>query len=347
MAFTDTKMNEILGEWPTVSVFVAARNEENNLSRCLTALSNQNYPGIWEVWVADDHSTDQTEMIAKAFVGQHNNFHFISVPDANSEVKGKALALACMAEKAVGSIFLVCDADMQMPSGWIRAMVSAMQKHRVDLINGTTATEGKALFSALQAIDWLIPQGTFAWLSLLGVSYTAMGNNMGITRKAYEATGGYFKIPFSLTEDFELFYQAKKLGFRLIHVFDTAVFGISAPQKSVSDWLEQHIRWMIGFMKLSFRQQWIFYAQLLLIPVFLLSFLFKPNVLSVVLGSAMILKVWYECALLVRIRQWHLLPYVLVYQLLWWPAYMWCWIGFLRRKTVSWKGRKWDLNEPI
>ena len=328
-------------QWPSVSVFVAARNEEKNLDKCLLSLAAQQYPGFWEVWIADDHSTDQTFLIASNFCIQNPNFQCFLVPDPEGAVKGKALALACMASKATGEVFLVCDADMQMPTGWVSAMVLALKKHGVDLINGTTTTLGKNWFCALQAIDWLVPQATFAWLSRLGVAYTAMGNNMGITRKAYEATGGYFNFPFSLTEDFELFRQANARGYRLIHEYNTAVLGISAPQENMADWLEQHIRWMIGFSQLPFRQRFIFYAQLLFYPLGLLSIMLGWKAALLPLAAMLVAKLLYEVALIAKLKLWQVIPYILLYELLWWPSYMICWLRFRQAGQVSWKGRRW------
>lgn len=335
-------MMEKSGSLPFVSVLVAARNEESNIFTCLNSLSLQNYSGSWEVLVADDHSEDQTHSIALSFSKRDSHFRIYSVPEPDSEVKGKAFALAVLAEKAAGSIFLICDADMKMPTGWIQSMVLALESYRVDLLNGTTTTEGKTLFSALQAIDWLVPQGHFSWLSRLGVAYTAMGNNMAITRKAYEATGGYLKIPFSLTEDFELFRQAHNKGFQLIHHFHISVLGISAPQNHPYDWLQQHIRWMIGFMQLPFSQKWVFYGQLVFYPLLVLSFFLPFPLLFIGLFSLWVLKFLANFGLISWVRQWRLILVLPIYELLWWPSYFACLIAFFNQTSISWKGRIWE-----
>ncbi|MFQ6040358.1 MAG: glycosyltransferase, partial [Candidatus Poribacteria bacterium] len=57
---------------PYVSVVVAARNEEDNLSACLKSLLTQSYPREqYEVIVVDDHSTDNTYSIACAFAADN------------------------------------------------------------------------------------------------------------------------------------------------------------------------------------------------------------------------------------------------------------------------------------
>jgi cellulose synthase/poly-beta-1,6-N-acetylglucosamine synthase-like glycosyltransferase len=337
-------MKEILEEanWPSVSVFVAARNEEDSIGKCLSALQNQRYPGHWEVWVANDHSTDTTAEIVESFCAELSHFNMLQVPDADTHVKGKAFALGLMAEKAEGEIFLVCDADMEMPGDWILSMIQEMKSQNVDLMNGTTTTKGENIFSVLQGIDWLLPQGTFAWMSHLNITYTAMGNNMAISRKAYEATGGYLKLPFSLTEDFELFKHAREKGFRLIHYFNKAVLGYSEPEKTVSDWLSQHVRWMVGFMQLPFSQQWVFYIQLLFYPLFFVSFFFEKSVATEIAQCLFLIKMVYEACLLAVVGRWKFIFWLPVYQLVWWPFYMTCFFRFHFSKTIVWKDRVWE-----
>lgn len=328
--------------WPSVSVWVAARNEEENLPTCLQHLALQDYKGTWEVWIADDHSEDQTLSIAHAWVSENPHFHLLSVPEWEGGTKGKALALGLLAGKSRGDLYLICDADMRMPAQWISAMVAAIQKYQVDLLNGTTTTDGNGFFSAIQGIDWLLPQGTFSWLSKLGISYTAMGNNMAISKKAYWATGGYMYLPFSLTEDFELFKQARNRGFRLIHHFDERVLGYSKAEKSWSHWLEQHVRWMVGFMELPFSQKWVLYIQLLFFPlVFLSAFLFPPMTQQGLWGLFGI-KLLYDFWILCRVMQFRLLPYLLIYQLIWWPFYISCLWAYHFSSHIKWKGRRWE-----
>jgi cellulose synthase/poly-beta-1,6-N-acetylglucosamine synthase-like glycosyltransferase len=339
------KMEELndLRHLPPVSVWVAARNEEKNLHACLQHLVAQDYAGQWEVRIADDGSQDSTFRIAAEFSAQYLHFHALRVPTRTTfQTRGKALAMGLLAQESAGEIYLFCDADMCMPPNWIGSMVHAMQTMRADLINGTTCTNGRTFFSALQAIDWLLPQATFSWLSRLDITYTAMGNNMGISKKAYWATGGYLQLPFSITEDFELFRHARLKGYRLIHHYDFSVLGISEPEHSWSEWLQQHIRWMVGFMQLPLSQRWIFYIQLLLYPlIFSSGFLFPEPVWQTAWGLFG-LKLLYEGWMLSRVKQFHLLPYLPVYQLIWWPFYMACLLGYHLAGQISWKGRLWD-----
>ncbi|WP_431212586.1 glycosyltransferase [Puia sp. P3] len=58
--------------WRTwITVVVPARNEEENILRCLDSLAAQSYPKhLYEVIVVDDHSTDGTVELVEAFGGR-------------------------------------------------------------------------------------------------------------------------------------------------------------------------------------------------------------------------------------------------------------------------------------
>ncbi|MGZ5244841.1 MAG: glycosyltransferase [Bacteroidia bacterium] len=58
---------------PFVSVLVAARNEEENILKCLESLSKLNYPyDKFEVLIGDDGSTDKTAENVKRFIEKHS-----------------------------------------------------------------------------------------------------------------------------------------------------------------------------------------------------------------------------------------------------------------------------------
>ena len=78
---------------PLVSVLIAARNEEHNLSECLESVLNQSYDlGGFEVIVINDHSTDGTESICQEFARRFDYFSYANARE-DSALKGKSNAL--------------------------------------------------------------------------------------------------------------------------------------------------------------------------------------------------------------------------------------------------------------
>ena len=61
---TTTVLTSIISDCPLVSIIVPARNEQDNIKRCIMSLISQNYPNF-EVIVVDDNSTDDTAKIVE------------------------------------------------------------------------------------------------------------------------------------------------------------------------------------------------------------------------------------------------------------------------------------------
>ena len=80
----------------TVSVVVAARNEEKNIVRIMTALINQDYsPEMFEIIIADDDSQDETKQIVKRFAEKWENVKLVEVKDREKAISPKNGAFSC------------------------------------------------------------------------------------------------------------------------------------------------------------------------------------------------------------------------------------------------------------
>ena len=333
-------MAENTGSLPFVSVFVPARNEEAGLENCLKSLLSQDYAGGWELLFADDASSDDTLAIALRLSERHKKLRVFSVEQGEGRIQGKQRALAQLGERARGDVFLFCDADMEVPQGWLREMVVRLQRGNASMINGSSCPAGSSLFAGLQALDWLIPQMAMGLAGKMGLAFTAMGNNMGITRNAYDAVGGYGSIPASITEDYELYRQASARGFSLIHYFEPAVLASTRPAESPGAWFSQHLRWTSGFMQLPPGGKIPKYLSLLLLPLLLFSAgLHQPLLLKAALVILLLKWIFIATGLFI-IRKPALLLLLPLYECLYYPAYYSLFLASFFRKNLEWKGRK-------
>jgi cellulose synthase/poly-beta-1,6-N-acetylglucosamine synthase-like glycosyltransferase len=239
---------------PRVSILIAARDEEAALPRCLASLRALHYPPeLLEVLVGDDASTDQTAAVARAAMqGFAGRFRVVSITDTMGEARGKANVLAHLARQATTEFFFITDADISLPATWVTALL-ARAAPGVGTVTGITAVRGPRLFHQLQGIDWLLSLSMVQVVSDMGRPVTAMGNNMLVTRAAYEATGGYESLPFSVTEDFALFKAVLAQGYGFRQVFDVAVRADSLPMPSWPALLKQRRRWLRGVEALPLR----------------------------------------------------------------------------------------------
>ena len=239
---------------PRVSILIAARDEAAALPRCLASLRALRYPAeLLEILVGDDGSTDGTAAVAEAAM-QAFTGHFRVIPITNTlgQARGKANVLAHLARHATTAIYFITDADISLPATWITGLL-AHTGPGVGTVTGITAVRGPRLFHQLQSLDWLLSLSMVQVVSDLGRPVTAMGNNMLVTRAAYEATGGYEALPFSVTEDFALFQAVLAAGFGFRQVFQANIRADSLPMFTWAALLRQRQRWLRGVAGLPLR----------------------------------------------------------------------------------------------
>lgn len=326
---------------PVVSVLVAARNEAANIRACLDALLNQGYPkDRFEVWIGDDQSEDETAAIVRVYSGQYPNIHLLQVNGCLKHQRGKSNVLAQLAHEASGEFLFVTDADMTVVPSWISCMLTYFTSE-VGIITGVTAVTGKSLFAKFQNAEWLFYTGQGHLSARKGRPATAMGNNMAVSTSAYWQTGGYENIPFSVTEDYELYREIVKKGFKFKTVFENRALGFTQPQPTFRALLEQRKRWFTGAMRLpkplviGLVFLWVFLPVVLLTGIFFgwraAAVLF---ILKWLLDTGFLVKIYRDIGLTADIGVWLYTPYSMV-----------CNIIFLTAQLipgpVEWKGRKY------
>lgn len=246
-------------ELPEISVLVAARNEEQNIATCIQHLLTQNYPKHkLHIFIGNDQSDDNTAKIVDEFVAQHHNIKLINISKQLGKARGKANVLAQLAHVAKGNYFLITDADIQVSTNWARTLINFF-KPEVGIVSGTTIVKGKGFLANMQHIDWLYFMGLLLSFDRMGIRSTAVGNNMAVTKAAYQSTGGYENMDFSVTEDYKLFQQVRKKGYQTVNMIHPDAINISAAAADVKTLLNQRKRWLTGAMELPF-YWWIIFA---------------------------------------------------------------------------------------
>jgi cellulose synthase/poly-beta-1,6-N-acetylglucosamine synthase-like glycosyltransferase len=99
----------------------------------------------------------------------------------------------------------------------------------------------------MQAIDFIYLLFVAAGTINLGKPLSCIGNNMSFRKKAYEETGGFEKLPFSVTEDFLLLNSIHKLKkYKLVYPLDVNTLVTSKPCETLADLFKQKKRWAVG-----------------------------------------------------------------------------------------------------
>lgn len=275
---------------PNVAILVAARNEEDNIAACLNSLLAQNYPAQkFTILVGNDQSTDKTEMLIDEIAAKHPQVKKINITQNVGLTKGKANVLATLAKHTQANMLLITDADIVVGSEWAKTMVSFFNKN-VGIVSGKTIVKQSGYLAPMQHLDWLYFMGFLQNFSRLKLTATAVGNNMAISRIAYESTGGYENIPFSVTEDYKLYQSVTKNGWKTLTVNHPNTINNSAAVSNFKTLINQRHRWLTGAKELPFYWWVIFGVFALFTPSAIVLFLMSPLLAVIIFTIKLLLQ---------------------------------------------------------
>ena len=268
--------------YPRIAVLLAVRNEAAYLPACLDHLLAMDYPADrCCVWVGNDQSEDATLTIARQYAERDSRVRVINVTGQLGEARAKANVIAHLVQASAQSdhpadVLLITDADVRVTPNWARALVqrgrTGTPARPVGIVTGVTVVAGRGAGAAWQRIDWLWALGMVKVASDLGIPVATLGNNMLLLRQAYEATGGYETLPFSITEDFQILHQTVAYGYDFRNCIDADTLVMTQPMGGLAELLRQRKRWMRGALQLPVYLVGILVLQALFLPfVFVLA----------------------------------------------------------------------------
>ncbi len=212
-----------LKEKPLISVLIPARNEEDNIKRCINSLLKQDYENI-EILVLDDGSTDRTaEVINKLSKKDVRVRLYHGKPLARGWL-GKSYACQQLAGYAKGQYFIFVDADtLHFPTS-ISSAVACLLKYEVDALS----VFAKQIMVTLHE-RMTLPFSNFMILGFMPLALirkskkalfcTAIGQFMLFKKEVYEAIGGHESVKGEILEDIIISKQVKRYGYKFM-IFD-------------------------------------------------------------------------------------------------------------------------------
>lgn len=331
-----------LSEYPKISIWVAARNEEDCIVRCLESLNQLDYPREQlQILIGNDGSEDRTEELVRDFILGKPHFQLIPILDRLGKAEKKANVLAQLAHASTGDYYLVCDADIQVKPSWAKELLRHFSSG-VGVVSATTLIDDSSFFAKMQRFDWLYFMGLIKSAAALGIPCTAVGNNMAVSKEAYWATGGYENIDFSITEDFKLFRAILDQGFGFRHLCNAKSTSVSAAAPDMKTLLKQRKRWLEGGRDLPLYWKLIIAVYgCLSLGLFVLVF-FHPWLALFLLLCRVMLQFLFIQKLFHKIKEapltFLLIPYMF-YSTFISAATV---FGFLLPQGKEWKGRKYS-----
>ncbi|MGA7200769.1 MAG: glycosyltransferase family 2 protein [Candidatus Cybelea sp.] len=209
--------HEPQSELPSLSIIVPARNEEQNIARCVNSLLSTRHCDF-EVIVVDDRSTDATRSIVEAIAQRDPRLKIVAGAQLPDGWVGKPWALAQGARVARGAWLLFTDADTEHePLAATSALQCALQ-NGYGVVSLLTDQQTIGLAERL-----LLP--TILFVIMLGVGATDdvndprkpdvaifNGQYILVSRVAYDAIGRHEAVGTEIAEDLELARRFKRDG---------------------------------------------------------------------------------------------------------------------------------------
>jgi 1,2-diacylglycerol 3-beta-glucosyltransferase len=124
---------EMQRDFPSVSLLVAAKNEEAVIGKLVKNLCSLEYPeGQYEVWIVDDNSTDKTPELLAELAQEYKQLNVLRrSPQASG---GKSGALNQVLPLTKGEIVAVFDADAQVVPDLLLQVVPLFQREKVGAV---------------------------------------------------------------------------------------------------------------------------------------------------------------------------------------------------------------------
>src|SRR5450830_1538805 len=215
--------NQVLKNPPLISILIPARNEAENISRCLKSLLKQDYTNL-EIIVLNDNSTDGTSKVVKGIAKKDNRVRLVEGAPLEEGWTGKNFSAHQLAKYAKGEYFIFTDADTLHFPKTVSSAFGALITTKVDALSiyprqiMVTFAERMAVPIINIALQCFIP---FILIkkSKSPLFSTAIGQFMMFKREVYEKIGGYESIKGHMVDDIQISKRVKKSGYKFM-VFD-------------------------------------------------------------------------------------------------------------------------------
>jgi biofilm PGA synthesis N-glycosyltransferase PgaC len=235
------------GEWPPVTVIVAAWNEEEAIGPTLNAIARVAYTGPVEVVLADNNSTDRTAEVAERSAKRHGlSYRRVFEPEP-----GKYHALNAALETVATPLVVTVDADTLLHPEALTYLVgrigSLPQDQHVCACAGALVVENSSinLLSRMQGWDYRLGiNGVKRMQAAYNSALVAQGAFSAYWTEDLRAVGGW---PDAIGEDIVLTWTL--MDSRGIVQYEPCALGFTAAPEELGHFMSQRSRWARGMFE--------------------------------------------------------------------------------------------------
>ncbi|MBE7175279.1 MAG: glycosyltransferase [Mucilaginibacter polytrichastri] len=192
------------------SIIIPLYNRPQEIDELLDSLTRQRYTDF-EVIVVEDGSTKDAAAVMEKYRGKLNLFYYQKQNEGQGFTRNFAFA------RATGDYFICFDSDCLIPENYLEVVHRRLETDWLDAYGGPDAAHPS--FTPVQKAISYSMTSLFTTGGIRGKEKNAGGTfhprsfNMGISRKVWEATGGY--VITRMAEDIEFSIRIHALDFRI------------------------------------------------------------------------------------------------------------------------------------
>lgn len=267
----------ILAQNPLMSILIPARNEEENIKRCIISLTKQDYKNI-EILVLDDNSTDDTVRIVLELSQKDPRIKLYSGGPLKKGWLGKSYACWQLSKHARGDYLIFTDADTLHFPNSISGAVACLLRYNLDALS-VFPKEIMVTFHERM----MVPFGHYIILSLMplylirkiktALFCTAIGQFMLFKKEVYKKIGGHKSIKGKMLEDIKISKRVKSFGYKFM-IFDGRSNVYCRMYRNFREIVEGYSK--VLFAVFDYKIYMISIAIILVAAIFLFPFIMLP-----------------------------------------------------------------------
>lgn len=202
---------------PKYSIIVPIYNRPDEMAELLESLTLQTYRDF-EVLILEDNSPMKSDQVVQDYA-EKLDVHYFFIPGTDRSYRRNYGM-----QQAKGAYFILFDSDCVIPAGYLEAVNTALDESPVDCFGGPDNADGN--FTDMQKAVNYSMTSFFTTGGIRGGTkqmekFNPRSFNMGISRKAFERTGGFRSM---IGEDIDFSLRVREAGmetklFREAYVF--------------------------------------------------------------------------------------------------------------------------------
>lgn len=242
-----TKIQYVSLKDTKLSIIIPVRNEQDNIHNLLNDLNKQIYPyKNFEVIIANDGSTDETENIVLSFqaVAQYD-LKLLNILNENG-ASPKKRAIQKSIEISSGELLITTDGDCRVSENWLSSIEVIYIEKQAKLISSpVTFLDEKTFWNTFQIIEFASLIGSGACSMYLKKPNMCNGANIAYTREVFEEVGGFAGNEHLASGDDEFLMHkiAKIYPEKVVFNIDNNSIVFTKSQPDFSHFYQQRKRW--------------------------------------------------------------------------------------------------------